>query len=728
MTGELDPDFVVRVNFPTVTVKIAKALIEYGKNEVYSNPVEIARCRIATALVLHNESTDETREFCVELYQTNLSETTTLGPEKFYSYLGMAEYYRTLINTSIGPDKEKNWRNVVSFANKALIERNEEKGALGSELRNERCIKAFLLKSEALTHLGSDTEAIQTCEEALGEDLEYTHELLEFLKTIVNIHTKKGEWTKVIQAVRRQRPRIRSEWLWIRTDDWTDKKDSLRRAAVETRRVDFAIQIFEEAIEYWQTWNVGHSVALQYELSTIYRRDARATKMAEIEIDKLITRLVENRVSLWLVDFIFPKMIDIHYENFTVTQSKDVKRQIIGQVEKMIDRYENMQIIEAMTIGKGLLVLAKMWSNLDGKLKSKQYAERVFALAIADLEDTIGSNDAEAFRLLAKVLMFVDLEIDAKIALSLQFSYVNMSYDDNYSRREDVVVTEQILEPKEPPTPIVQEPAMAQDQTGLGGSETESQQVKETVNGSIDLLHSIGLTKSTDENNSTSTQVVEINDASTTAGETKRSSSADNVLKKDAPDEQAAETLPSPAPSEDEHTVPATLKVESIQTDPTRVTEMNGQEAALVTTKPQQSPADTPVDPSMYQDIMDTDYPIRCSGQCMNPPVIVNSFGPKSEKMYYCLDCDEIQYCKPCYETQIKFYDNYEEGFWYKSCWARHSFISMPIDQWMGVRDGVIRIRKKEKLFKDWLLSVKSRWKRRMNEEEVSNHSSTALV
>lgn len=692
------------------------------------NPVEIARCRIATALVLHYEDTDETRQFCVELYQNNLSETTTLGPEKFYSYLGMAEYYRAAINTPFDLGEEKDWRNVVNFANKALIERNEEKGALGSELRNERCIKAFLLKSEALTHLGSDAEAIQTCEEALGEDLEYTDELLEFLKTIVNIHTKKGEWTKVIQAVRRQRPRIRSEWLWIRTDDWTDKTDSLRRAAVETRRVDFAIQIFEEAVEYWQTWNVGHSVALQYELSTIYRRDARATKMAEIEIDKLITRLVENRVSLWLVDYIFPKMIDIYYENFTVTQSKDVKRQIIGQVEKMIDRYENMQIVDSMSIGKGLLVLAKMWSNLDGKLKSKQYAERVFALAIADLEDTIGSNDAEAFRLLAKVLMFVDLEIDAKIALSLQFSYVNMSYDDNYSRREDVVVTEQSLEPNEPPTPIVQEPAMAQDQTGLGGSETESQQVKETVNGSIDLLHSIGLTKSTDENNSTSTQVVEINDASITADETKRSSSADNVLKKDAPDEQAAETLPSPAPSEDEHTVPATLKVESIQTDPTRVTEMNGQEAALVTTKPQQNPADTPVDPSMYQDIMDTEYPIRCSGQCMNPPVIVKSFGPKSEKMYYCLDCDEIQYCKPCYETQIKFYDNYEEGFWYKSCWARHSFISMPIDQWMGVRDGVIRIGKKEKLFKDWLLSVKSRWKRRMNEEEVSNHSSTALV
>lgn len=711
-----------------MSATIAKELIEYGKNEVYKNPVEIARCRIATALVLHDMAIDETRQLCVELYQTNLSETTTLGPEKFYSYLGMAEYYRGLIETS-SPDadeeeKKANWRNVVSFADKALIERNEEKGALGSELRNERCIKAFLLKSEALTQLGLDTEAIQTCEEALGEELEYTDELLEFLKTIVNIHTKKEEWTKVIQAVRRQRPRIRSEWLWNRTLNWTDKKDSLRRAAVETRRVDFAIQIFEEAVEYWQARDADHSAATQVELASVYRKDARATKMAENEIDKLITRLVENRVSLWLVDHVFPEMIDIHYENFTVTESKDIKRQIIGQVEKIIDRYENMQIIEPLTIGKALLVLAEMWSSFGGKLKAKQYAERAFTLCIADLEDTVGANDAGAFRLLAKVLMFADLEIDAKIALSLQFSYVNMDYDDSYSRRTDVVVTEQTAEPtkEEPPSQGVQQSSTAQDQAGLGESETASQQVEEIVNGSICPLPSIALGKFDDKDNSISTQVVEITAVSTPADETKTNGNPSEVLLADASNEQAAETLASPAPSEDENAVPVTANVELTQTDPKTATDANGQDGVTVTTELLPEPADIPPDLSVYQDIMDSDYITACAGPCMNPPIEVRSFGPKSEKMYYCLDCPEVQYCEPCYQTQIKFYDNYEEGFWYKSCWARHRFISMPIDQWMGVKDGVIRIGKKEKLWKDWLLSVKSRWKRRMNEEEVSNH------
>lgn len=716
-----------------MTATIAKALIEYGKEEVYKNPVEIARCRIATALVLHDAGTvDATElrdatELCVELYQTNLSETTTLGPEKFYSYLGLAEHYRGLVGTSSNASEEEkkaNWRKVVDFADKALIERNEEKGALGSELRNERCIKAFLLKSEALTQLGLDTEAIEVCEQALGEDLEYTDDLLEFLKTIVNIHTKKGEWTKVIQAVQRQRPKIRSEWLWKRTDYWTDKKDSFRRAAVETRRVDFAIQVFEEAVEYWKARDTGHSVALQSELAVVYRRDARATKMAENQIDKLITGLVENRESLWLLEHVFPEMIDIHYENFTVTESKDVKRQIIGQVEKIIDRYENMQIIEPLTIGKALLVLAEMWSKFDGKLKAKQCAERAFTLCIADLEDTIGANDGAAFRLLAKVLMFANLEIDAKIALSLQFSYVNMNYDDSYGMRADVVITEPASKSikGEPPVIEEQQSSTLQEQPGPAESETESQQVKETVNESGSPLVSIIPAKFDDKDNFASTQVVEITDVSTPADEIKTDNNASDALKKSVSDEKAMETLPSPAPSEDGNA--GTVKVEPIQMDSAIATDLNGQDGVAVITTEEPEPPDT----NVYQDIMDSEDMIRCWGPCMNPPIEVKSFGPMSEKMYCCLDCDNVQYCEPCYQTQIKFYDNYEEGFWYKSCWARHRFLSMPIDQWMGVRHGVIRIGKKEKLWKDWLLSVKSRWKRRMNEEEVSNNSSATLA
>ncbi|QGA21108.1 hypothetical protein EYB26_008818 [Talaromyces marneffei] len=741
LTGKLDPDYPdPRAYFPAVTATRAKALIEYGKNEVYKNPVEIARCRIATALVLQTELTDEIRELYVELYQTNLTERTTLGPEKFYSYLGMAEYHRASFLTSTTDEGEEElnakWRNVVSFADKALIERNEEKGALGSELRNERCIKAFLLKSEALTELGSDAEAIATCEEALSEELEYTDEILEFLKTIVNIHTKKEEWTKVIQAVRRQRPRIRSEWLWHRSANFTDKKDSLRRAAVETRRVDFAIQIFEEAVEYWQARDIGHSVATQAELAVVYRRDARATKMAENEIEKLITRLVENRMSLWLVDRIFPEMIDIHYENFIVTESKDVKQQIITQVEKTIDRYENMQIVEPLTIAKALLVLAEMWTNFDGKLKARQYAERAFTLCIADLEDSIGANDSAAFRLLAKILMFANLEIDAGIALSLQFSYVNMGYDDSYSMRLDPIVTEQTLESTNEVQPTqslqqqdVQQSPTPQSPIGLGESEIESKALEETVNGSMEPVPSLPPGKSDDKDNATSTQIVEVADISTSTSEQTTNSNASEVLQtKEASDEPAAETLPSPVPSEDGHAVPGTATVESAQIDASTYTDVNGEDQVTVTAEPLPEPADAPVDVSVYQDIMDTEYAVGCVGQCMNPPIEVKSFGPKSDKMYYCLDCDDVQYCEPCYQIQIKFYDNFEEGFWYKSCWARHRFIPMPIDQWMGVKDGVIRIGKKEKLWKDWLLSVKSRWKRRMNEEEVPNHSGAALM
>ncbi|EED13718.1 SD08430p [Talaromyces stipitatus ATCC 10500] len=626
-TRKLNPEHVgTRFYESRVTTTAVKAIIEYGKNEVYKNPVEIARCRIAAALILHHDGLDETRQLSVELYETNLAELTTLGPEKFYSYLGMAEYHRALLETSSTPDEEEKkatWRRVLRFADKALIERNEEKGALGSELRNERCIQAYLLKSQALTQLGLDAEAIATCGEALGEDLEYTDEILEFLKNIVDIHTKKGEWTKVIQAVRRQRPKIRSEWLWNRSDNFTDKKDSLRRAAVETRRVDFAIQIFEEAVEYWQTRDIGHSVATQFELAMVYRADARATKMAEIEIDKLITRLVENRMSLWLVDRIFPEMIDIHYENFMMAESKDVKRQIITQMEKIIDRYEHMQIVESLTIGRALLVLAEMWRKFDGELKAKQYAERVFTLCVADLEDSIGANDAAAFRLLAKLLMFANLEIDAKIALSLQFSFVNMSYDDSYSRKEDIV-TEKPPESnrngnseRSGQEQTLQQSSAPQDQSGHEESKSVTQQeVKATTNGPANSVPPTALAQTEDKENATSKQTVKTNDASTFTEEPATNGTTTQAQEtEDASNKRAAETLPSPAPSEDAHAVPTTEMVEPMPVDSAAGPDANTHNGLAAASESQAEPVNAPADGSVYQDLLDTEeIVISCSG------------------------------------------------------------------------------------------------------------------
>ena len=279
---------------------------------------------------------------------------------------------------------------------------------------------------------------------------------------------------------------------------------------------------------------------------------------------------------------------------------------------------------------------------------------------------------------------------------------------------------------EEVPTQNVQQPLADEVHIELGNSETASQKVEENANYLMAPVVSIASGKSDEKDNAISTRVIEVTDVKKATNDEKTNSNASEASdSNESPNRLMVEALPLPASSEDGHSVSETAKVEPTQTDPISATNASGQDGG--TTETRKQAADELVDISIYQDLMD-DEVLYCSGQCMDPGIEVRSFGPKSEKMYYCLDCADVQYCETCYQTQIKFYDNYEEGFWFKSCWARHRFISMPIDQWLGVKDGVIRIGKKEKLWKDWLLSVKSRWKRRMNEEEVSNHSSTTLA
>jgi len=54
------------------------------------------------------------------------------------------------------------------------------------------------------------------------------------------------------------------------------------------------------------------------------------------------------------------------------------------------------------------------------------------------------------------------------------------------------------------------------------------------------------------------------------------------------------------------------------------------------------------------------------------------------------------------------------DGFWFKSCFAKHEFISYPIEGWHGVKFGDIKIGPKQKPrvkpYKLWLQAVKDKW------------------
>lgn len=656
-----------------ITPSIAKEMLRFGQEHCLTTPAKLARGRIAAALLLNNSDNAESRKAGAELYETNIKEISTPGPERFYSFLGLAEYHANVkAGGELSENVKVNWEKVVEYANKALKERDAEKGALGSELNNERSAAAYLLKANALNELNDDTDALETCEKALEPgELEYSNKLLQFLTIVIRIYAKNKQHANIVKEMQQQSPRIRSEWLFHPPYILNDKRDAFREAAVLTRRVDFVIQVYEDAIEYWQAKDTFRSLMLQLELGNIYRRDARATKMAERTLNNIMDTVKEDPTQLsGTLPFVMTEMVDILHENFTTARRKLAREKIINQLCELLKDLKQTEIIESIVMGRACLTLAQMWKEYGDMRAAKREAEYAFNSCIADLEDTVGWNDHSALRLLGKVLMFVDLEDDAMIALSLQFSNLNPTYDDSSAQQNNET---------------------AQDETGVSGvpekvtgehvSEPESDQRVEDLKTNGELPQ-----------NQTSEQPV----------------SANGV---DVPSSSDSPKVSLDQPSTNGKTESGETSSDSSKGSPeTAATTVSSQQDVSTSTTTTEPPA---TDDLSDEDLLGDGDAFLCNGPCNIYSVDKWEHGTV---FYNCVDCNDVDFCSDCYQTQLKFYTDMGEGFWFKCCWGKHRFIQQPIDDWKGVKNGMIRIGGKQKHWHDWLESVKGRWKRRLSQ------------
>jgi hypothetical protein len=108
------------------------------------------------------------------------------------------------------------------------------------------------------------------------------------------------------------------------------------------------------------------------------------------------------------------------------------------------------------------------------------------------------------------------------------------------------------------------------------------------------------------------------------------------------------------------------------------------------------------------EDLIPKDYrEIICNGPCGSR---FDNFWEGDTNIYFCADCNDVDFCSDCYAEQVRYYAEMGEGFWYKCCWAKHKYIKQPVEGCRGVKDGVIRIGPKQKSFKLWLQAVKDKW------------------
>lgn len=409
----------------------------FAQKNGFNTPSKLSKLRIAAALLLQSQKDTATRAKALEYYHLNLIDSNTPGPQRFYSLLGIAEWNAF----EITDDSPRNvWKQVLEYANEALKQRARQGGPLGSELNSERCCAALLLQVKAeniLFDLLFAKRLLTDREPSLNlEEWGYGQNRIHLLDTIITRYTNEKQYAKVMELVCQRSSKLQYEWLWYRSDDITGKWDPVRKCAVLSRRVDVLIQFYEEAIEYWQKLSDWTANVTKYELSLIYRQDARTTRMAEYILKEIVETMLKDPVKMKggiLRSFVFPDLVDIYYENYCKSKSGSFTRtEMIKKLSALIDQFKGTDIIESIRIAQAMITLAKMQMglrNAEGLIAAKREAERAFNLCIADLEDSVGWNDEPAFRVLAKILMFVGLENEARVALSLRFSVVD-NYDD----------------------------------------------------------------------------------------------------------------------------------------------------------------------------------------------------------------------------------------------------------------------------------------------------------
>jgi hypothetical protein len=98
-----------------MNAKAANAIIEFSNEFLKDAPIDVARIRIALAMLLNTSDNSDDRKRAADLYNLNLeTDDNTRGPEKFYSYVGFAEYYYSPITEDETQDASKTrWENVV---------------------------------------------------------------------------------------------------------------------------------------------------------------------------------------------------------------------------------------------------------------------------------------------------------------------------------------------------------------------------------------------------------------------------------------------------------------------------------------------------------------------------------------------------------------------------------------------------------------------------------------
>lgn len=696
--------------------KIFGLLNKLGPDPERNELKEDEGARIAAALLLNDEDTDDDasgKRYALQLYLRNLGDQSP-GAQKFYSYVGIAEYYQRNNNTK-----------AIEAASRAINERKSEKDILGTDLDDSRAYQAYYIKARALQSEKKYNEAVDIYKEGLQE-LEKTDDLLEFITQTVCIFALQERYRDIMSLFRSTSEEMRAKWLSDQAEISHSSSKYVRRAALETRRIDILVNYYEQAIEYCSAQQKSPSAAariLQFELAMIYRNDSRTTQLARITLDAIRAEEGAGSDISNLPERVTIQLVDIIHEEYTLTGSHAVKRKSVQVLSTMLETLADRSVLATMMEAEALLILAKMQIGLrdiDQIRQAKTAMDKAFRLCIEDLEDDIDWNDSEAFRVLSKVLMMfpTKLEADALIAGSLHFSDVEGGRSDRRHRRytlssSDSDSTVDSIRGRRSPSEDGSFDFDAEDTSkqsapetselkgdGADGEDATKDHEKPVIQDETMLLldHS-------DHGHDTGEPV------NGQSGPTKEHEGEHEGTEEKPPATNATNLTngdPVTSTNDDPKVNTGALAILDTVIGPSDVSEASQSDG-------DKSDAGSSVISISMQDFNLFADPFRCSGECDGDEL---RRWPLGGSLYYrCLQCPDVDLCPDCFKKQDDYNQGNGDGFWTRVCWGEHQYLKLPIEGWEGVKDGFIRVGvRKPKKFRDWLKDVKVRWSKALGE------------
>jgi tetratricopeptide (TPR) repeat protein len=339
-------------------------------------------------------------------------------------FLALAALARIKMNLGDSKEARGNLEDARQLSCKAL--ESLTIGDLGFESDTQDCL---IVKANCEVELELPEDAIATFDKARiinpkgqmqGYDLDTLTRKLEEKRTAQEFITTIKSWPKT----------DRNTWLsWAFAIEDKDPVHRIQRAAKQAGEIDFLIQMLKELIEKLHGQDDADKARLQ--LAKVYRHqlgdEAKAQKLLKDILSK--GEFSSDSTVMYSMRLLLSESL---YEVFRTESDHKKKGELLQEMSKVSDLENVAKIVGWDDVPKSIIsvFLARMTRVMGPTEEFQRILDNTFNACTDALCDNLGWNDQYSFRLLAMVLSFLpELEKDAQIAISLQFSWIDPNVD-----------------------------------------------------------------------------------------------------------------------------------------------------------------------------------------------------------------------------------------------------------------------------------------------------------